>query len=173
MDEAVAMERFLLVPADDVIEVVNPAAEDSFEAQLKRARLAIPVVAKSKYMNLSFVKPDTCIVERLFSQTNKVWVEGRKSMTPAHTELLLLLKCNRDLWNSETVYKCRSDPRLRPNIVMQVVDEDEDAMEVLPLQLDDPEMEGHQFAFLQDGEDGNFWDDDNIAAMLGDLDMGL
>ena len=59
MDEAVAMERFLLVPADDVIEVVNPAAEDSFEAQLKRARLAIPVVAKSKYMNLSFVKPDT------------------------------------------------------------------------------------------------------------------
>ena len=79
-------------------------------------------------------------------------------MTPAHTELLLLLKCNRDLWDSQLVYKCRSNPRLRP------VDEiQEDGEPPAPILLDDPEMEDHQFAFLQDGEDGNFWDDDNIA----------
>jgi hypothetical protein len=90
--ETDAMERFLLVPEDnDVIEEIDPN-ENNFEAQLKRARLAIPLVAQTKYINLSFIKPDTCIVERLFSLTNKVWVEGRKSMTPAHTELLLLLK---------------------------------------------------------------------------------
>jgi hypothetical protein len=159
------MERFLLVPVDEelVIAEQDPNDEDNFEAQLKRARLAIPVITKSKYLNLSFIKPDTCVVERLFSLTNKVWVEGRKSMTPAHTELLLLLKCNRDLWDSQLVYKCRSNPRLRPNVEMQV--------DAVPLQLDDPDMEDHHFAFLQEGEDGDFWDDDNIAEMLGNIDI--
>ena len=121
------MERFLLVPADEEPAVGEEVAEeeDNFEGQLKRARLANPIVGKSKYMNLTFIKPDTCVVERLFSLTNKVWVEGRKSMTPAHTELLLLLKCNRDLWDSKLVYKCRSNPRLRP-----VVSEEEVQVQV-------------------------------------------
>lgn len=46
-------------------------------------------------------------------------------MTPAHTELLLLLKCNRDLWDNHLVYKCRSDPRIRPNVAVQAVEGDE------------------------------------------------
>ena len=168
-EEEEAMERFLLVPADEEPAVGEEVAEeeDNFEGQLKRARLANPIVGKSKYMNLTFIKPDTCVVERLFSLTNKVWVEGRKSMTPAHTELLLLLKCNRDLWDSKLVYKCRSNPRLRP-----VVNEEEVQVQVpLVEQLDDPEIAGHVFAFMQQGEDADFWDDDNIAAMLGNIDI--
>ena len=94
-------------------------------------------------MNLTFIKPDTCVVERLFSLTNKVWVEGRKSMTPAHTELLLLLKCNRELWDAKLVYKCRSNPRLKP-----VVNEEEVQVPLVE-QLDNPGMEGHAFAFMQ------------------------
>ena len=70
-------------------------------------------------------------------------------MTPAHTELLLLLKCNRDLWDSKLVYKCRSNPRLRP-----AVNEEEVQVQVpLVEQLDDPEIAGHVFAFMQQGED--------------------
>lgn len=162
------MERFLLVPVDVVPVVAGEGEvleeEDNFEAQLKRARLANPIVEKSKYMNLSFIKPDTCVVERLFSLTNKVWVEGRKSMTPAHTELLLLLKCNRDLWDAKLVYKCRSNPRIRPV-------NDEEIQVPLVEQLDDPENADHVFAFMQQGEDADFWDDDNIAAMLGNIDI--
>ena len=166
-EEEEAMERFLLVPVDEepAVEDEIQEEEDNFEAQLKRARLANPVVVNSKYMNLTFIKPDTCVVERLFSLTNKVWVEGRKSMTPAHTELLLLLKCNRDLWDAILVYKCRSNPRLRP------VDNEEEVQVPFVEQLDNPEMEGHVFAFMQQGEDADFWDDDNIAAMLGNLDV--
>ena len=75
-EEVEVMERFLLVPVDVVPVVAGEGEvleeEDNFEAQLKRARLANPIVEKSKYMNLSFIKPDTCVVERLFSLTNKV-----------------------------------------------------------------------------------------------------
>lgn len=161
------MDRFLLVPVDEKAAVEEEIAEeeDNFEAQLKRARLANPVVVNSKYMNLTFLKPDTCVVERLFSLMNKVWVEGQKSMTPAHTELLLLLKCNRELWDAKLVYKCRSNPRLRP-----VVNEDEVEVPLVE-QLDNPGMEGHVLAFMQQGDDADFWDDFNIAAMLGDIDI--
>ena len=87
-EEEEAMERFLLVPADEEPAVGEEVAEeeDNFEGQLKRARLANPIVGKSKYMNLTFIKPDTCVVERLFSLTNKVWVEGRKSMMLEYPE---------------------------------------------------------------------------------------
>lgn len=68
------MAKFLLRPDDEDLNIAqvvqNDPNEDNFEAQLKRARLAIPVVADSKYVNLSFIKPDTCVVERLFSMTN-------------------------------------------------------------------------------------------------------
>jgi hypothetical protein len=47
---------------------------------------------------------------------------------------------------------------------------DEDVVPPAPLDLDDPDVEDHEFVFMQEGEDGNFWDDDNIAEILGDID---
>ena len=171
------MERYLIIPDAEPIddaENQDPQPEpepDNFESAMKRARLAIPVAAGTKYMNLNFIKPDTNVVERLFSLTNKVWVEGRKSMTPGHTELLLLLKCNRDLWDANLVYKCRSDPRQRPALAQaQPLQDAEEAAQDFADMLDDPEMGAYQNAFLLAGEDADFWDDDNIAAMLGNLD---
>ena len=104
--------------------------------------------------------------------TNKVWVEGRKSMTPAHTELLLLLKCNRDLWDSHLVYICRGDPRIRPNVAVQADEGDEKAAAAAPEQLVEllDGEEEQEYAFIERGEDTDFWDDDNIAEMLGDID---
>ena len=172
-----AMAKFLLRPDNEDLNIAqvvqNDPNEDNFEAQLKRARLAIPVVADSKYVNLSFIKPDTCVVERLFSMTNKVWVEGRKSMTPAHTELLLMLKCNRSLWDSHLVYKCRSNPRIRPNVAGAADEMNEEAADAAPDQLVEllDGDEEQQYVFMEGGEDADFWDDDNIAEMLGDIDI--
>ena len=96
-------------------------------------------------------------------------------MTPAHMELLLVLKCNRDLWDSNLVYKCRSSPRLRPHNPIQAGAAEEIAQDAAPgmlvEQLDNPEMGDHEFVFMQLGEDADFWDDENIAEMLGDLDI--
>ena len=38
-------------------------------------------------------------------------------------------------------------------------------------QLDDPEIADHTFAFMEQGEGADLWDDDNIATMLGNIDI--
>ena len=51
---------------------------------------------------------------------------------------------------------------------------DEEEKEEAPpvhLNLDDPDVVDHQFAFLQEGEDCDFWDDFNITKMLGNIDI--
>lgn len=113
-DERLSLLPFLVaegIPAEP--EEVPVDVGENFEALLKRARREIPIMVASKYMNLAFVKADTCVVERLFSITRKVWREDRKSMTQAHMELVMFLKCNRDLWDSHLIFKCRTNPRRR------------------------------------------------------------
>jgi hypothetical protein len=98
-------------------------------------------------------------------------------MTPAHTELLLMLKCNRNLWDSHLVHKCRSAPRIRPNVVVAADDIDEEAADAAPEQLVEQLVElldgdeEQEYVFMEGGEDADFWDDDNIAEMLGDIDV--
>jgi hypothetical protein len=46
----------------------------------------------------------------------------------------------------------------------------EDNAEEFAQLLDIPEMGQYQNVFLDAAEDGDFWDDDNIAAFLGDID---
>ena len=112
--EKVALEPFLL--DQQIIDVVVHEAEDveSYEALMKKARREIPVIANTKYINTSFVKADTNICERLFSVSRKVWREDRKAMYTSRFELLMLLKCNRELWDERLVFKCRTNPRRRP-----------------------------------------------------------
>ena len=85
----------------------------------------------SKYINLAFVKADTCVVERLFSITRKVWREDKKSMTQAHMELVMFLKCNRDLWDSHLVFKCRTNPRIRAVVAAAAAVADDQAAPVV------------------------------------------
>ena len=113
-DERLSLLPFLVaegIPAEP--EEVPVDIGENFEALMKRARREIPIMVASKYINLAFVKADTCVVERLFSITRKVWREDRKSMTQAHMELVMFLKCNRDLWDSHLIFKCRTNPRRR------------------------------------------------------------
>ena len=119
MPSGYAIAPIMCIPVDEDVAIEDDMGkiEESFEVQLKKSRRAISVVSKTKYINLSFIKPDTNIVERLLSQTKKVWVNTGKSMTPAHMELLLLLKCNRDLWDFNLVYKSRTNPGLPPPVV--------------------------------------------------------
>ena len=130
-------EKAALVPFKSAIEI-HPVPEavpvddgENFEALMKGARREIPVVQASKYINLAFVKADTCVVERLFSITRKVWREDRKSMTQAHMELVIFLKCNRDLWDSHLVFKCRTNPRRRAVVATAAAVADDQAAPVV------------------------------------------
>ena len=74
-------------------------------------------------------------------------------------------------------YKIRRDPRPRPQLPVPAAQEGAEAeavaaiVEDFVLQLDNPAMCEFQNAFLDEGEDGNFWDEDNIAPFLGDLEL--
>ena len=112
--EKVALEPFLINP--QIIEVIEheEGGVGSYEALMKKARREIPVIQSSKYINTLFVKADTNICERLFSISRKIWREDRKAMNTSTFELVMLLKCNRELWDERLVYKCRTNPRRRP-----------------------------------------------------------
>lgn len=70
--------------------------EMSFVDQiLKKPRL------DTNYMDLKFVPPTSNIVERLFSQAKLYMTPLRKSMEPKHLEMLLFLRCNRNLWDEK------------------------------------------------------------------------
>jgi hypothetical protein len=93
-------------------------------------------------------------------------------MTPAHLELVMFLKINRDLWDAHTVLKIRRNPRPRPG---QPVLEAGALLNVEAgahaIMLDDPEIGDYENAFINDEEDGDFWDDENIANFLGAIDL--
>ena len=111
--EKVALEPFLLDPHVAEIQAEGIDEAESYESLMKKARQEIPVVQETNYINTSFVKADTNTCERLFSVSRKVWREDRKAMTTAHFELVMVLKCNRMLWDDRLVYKCRTNPRRR------------------------------------------------------------
>lgn len=112
--EKVALEPFLIDRNGVGIQLEEIDEAESYESLMKKARQEIPVALESNYINTSFVKADTNICERLFSVSRKVWREDRKSMTTAHFELVMVLKCNRELWDDRLVFKCRTNPRRRP-----------------------------------------------------------
>ena len=124
-EEAAALDPFLINPLDAVAPSGSEGLEEeNFDAVIKKARLGVPVQLTTSYINLSFLKADVKVIERLFSCTQQLWREGRKEMTPAKAELLLFLKCNRDLWGPDLVLKCLHSPRPRhphPDLVGAMV----------------------------------------------------
>jgi hypothetical protein len=154
----------------------SPGGAAGFFKRAVRQRLnEIPASAStSKYINVNFVSPVDNVCERLFSNTRKVWREDRKKMTPAHMEVMMVLKINRDLWDDRTVFKIRNNPRRRPAVgvppvagavagAVAAVEEIEDPL-LLPALP--PEDENYAMAFMGDGHD-DVWnerdgEDENI-----------
>ncbi len=79
----------------------------------------------SKYDDLSFISPTSCLVERLFSRAKLSLGQLRGTMTPLHLECVLYLLANSDLWNVELiatlVLAYRSNSK---NTALIIVDED-------------------------------------------------
>ena len=158
-----AAEKIALEPLlKNNVEVVDDPADEedvSLQGHLKRQRLE-PLALLTNYMVLLFILASTNLVERLFSMTRKIYTEDRKRMTPDTLELIMFLKINMELWDEKLVYKIRRNPRPRFN-----------AVELDPGDLDDGDFEEYVPMFIQGNNDPDFWEDDNIAIMLGDVDV--
>ena len=157
---------FFIVDEPENIDLEIDAPVKDYQGALKKARLNQPqaVVGGTLYISLWFILAATNVVERLFSQTKLVYTDGRMSMTPAHLELVMFLKINRDLWDVHTVQKIRRNPRPRPGQpVLQAIALLDAHAEEYALMLDDPDVGDYENAFIDENEDGDFWDEDNIA----------
>lgn len=109
--EKEAIKRFLI---DEDTADENPEDADSDQdwaqrlidgaVSVKRQR-----VEKSRYRPMSHVSPTSNICERLFSTAKIIMRPHRKHMSPFHLEMLLFLRCNKELWNETLVEACLNE----------------------------------------------------------------
>lgn len=188
-DESVALERFLLVNNRvDPLSTVDHQ-EDCFEAIIKRARKDCNMLPMTKYSNLSFIVTDTNVIQHLFPTSLDVWHTDRAQISPSIMELKLFLTCNPGLWDELLVTKCRLNPRQSQMLfssssqssssssivtvqahyhIRNKHDTDNGGDAMLPFpwpvaKLDSSDLAGHRMQFLEAGEDGEYWDDEDIG----------
>ena len=90
-------------------------------------------------------------------------------MTPATSEMMMFLKINMTLWDAHILYKIRRNacPRELPNQEEGAIDPAE-----FVEHLDEQQIENYYPMFLRVDEDNaDFWNDENIANMLGPLNL--
>ena len=112
--EAARMERFLkpaepveIVPADHPAAGTPPVrcievAQERIRQRREQAQ------APSPYVNTSYVQVTSNIAERAFSAAKLVSTPYR-NLSPASLETIMMLKCNRALWDVETVANLMKD----------------------------------------------------------------
>lgn len=82
----------------DVAEVYDITAIVDAERGVKKSR-----TDGSKYIDLDWIPPSSCEIERLFSQAKLIHTDHRRRMLPCNLEIVLFLKMNRHRWNAWTV----------------------------------------------------------------------
>lgn len=71
---------------------------------LKKQRL-------SQYQDLSFIPPTSNHAERFFSAASFVMTDLRKRTLPKNLEMIMFLKCNRELWDAKLLAKAFNDEK--------------------------------------------------------------
>jgi hypothetical protein len=106
---------------------VETYGEDSFatlEARLNARKKAKLQTNASSYTNVAWIPATSNIVERLFSRMKMVFSPRRQRMNPATIECVMMLLCNRDLWDLSTVNEIFHENKSACN-VNDVDDEEE------------------------------------------------
>ena len=101
-----SIKRFLRVSHENDEDFADESNEEhqSFADEIinecqasKRTR-----TSKSNYRSMKHISATSNLVERLFSRAKLIMSDHRKHMSPFHLELILFLRCNKDLWNEFT-----------------------------------------------------------------------
>jgi hypothetical protein len=115
-NEKKAIKRFLISPRDpdgaSESESENDHTDDDWAQDIiddtnarKRRKLIV-----SKYRPMQHISPTSNVCERLFSRAKLIMRPHRKMMSPYHLEMLIFLRCNKELWDATTVEECLKDP---------------------------------------------------------------
>lgn len=94
---------------DELRSFMTPVLEDVREtdAELSYAQKIIQRTKSrrvdTRYIDLTFVPPTSCEIERLFSTAKRVYSESRRSMLPVNLEADLFFKAYRKYWDKGLV----------------------------------------------------------------------
>ena len=104
-DEAKTISMFLkseLLPAFAPVAGAASSLTKSVVAEvaLKKAR-----PDASRYINLDWIPPSSCEIERLFSQAKLIHTDHRRSILPCNLEIVLFLKMNSHRWDAMSVQR--------------------------------------------------------------------
>ncbi|KAE8882589.1 hypothetical protein PF006_g19166 [Phytophthora fragariae] len=98
--ERTACAEFRVPDAEDGAEDQGDEPSTSFVAQAYKRR---KTTKRSAYVDVGYVLPTSNECERLFSRAKLIFSDLRKSMDRVTLETLVVLHCNRSLWNVYTV----------------------------------------------------------------------
>ena len=59
---------------------------------------------------MQHIAPTSNVCERLSSRAKLIMRPHRKMMSPYHLDMLIFLRCNKELWDATTVEECLKDP---------------------------------------------------------------
>jgi hypothetical protein len=89
----------------------------------------------SGYRSTLHVSPTSNIVERLFSRASIIMRAHRRCMDPSTCEMLIMLRCNKDMWTQRTLQdiidkkKAENREKVRKRIEDRAVAEDADGVD--------------------------------------------
>jgi hypothetical protein len=101
--EKCAVSSFLLEDRDVNDRNEADAIEETYTQRIMRKAEEQRTVKRSKYRPLLHLCPTSVVVERLFSRAKLIMTPNRRRMDPSTLEMLLLLRCNKDLYDARTV----------------------------------------------------------------------
>ena len=74
---------------------------------VERAKNRVKMIdhRSNPYLDLRFLRPTTCTIERLFSVAGYCITKERKAMLPINVEMQIFLHVNQDLWSIAEFHK--------------------------------------------------------------------
>lgn len=111
--EEAAVSKFLKVAQQPQGDDVDVAPEPlSYADQIKQSVLlkrkeSMQRLPASKYHDVRWISPTTCIVERLFSISRWTLTDNRSATTPEHFEQQIYLRINKQYWDAVDIEKIR------------------------------------------------------------------
>jgi hypothetical protein len=101
-EEKDAVEVFRLEPEELQANVSETNPPNFAKSILQKRKLPSN---KPRYQDVKWIPTTSNVAERLFSKAKLTIGDLRKSMTPEHVEMILMLKSNRELWSLKTTGK--------------------------------------------------------------------
>jgi hypothetical protein len=124
--------------------------------EAKQAKKIRTVGQESEYELVNHILPTSAAVERLVSRAKLINTKHRKTISAAHLDAVLSLRCNRSRWNKETIEFCIREQEKAPPREEEKEEEMDEVTRLLLDYEDIGELRDESEGEESEGEEGEF-----------------